>query len=202
MRQQRRTENIEERVKRRAGRNKLRDAILLTAYFSVGVSMAIMTPNAMRLLKHVEKIMGPSPKLKRRISQKYSELIAQGLFERKGPLRGGKIEMTAKGRALAESLALQNELQQKPKKWDGKWRIIMFDVWERRRAVRNRLRAALEEFGFIKIQNSVWVYPYPCEKLLVFLRHSLKLGPSILYIVAEEIEHDERIRTHFKLPLN
>ena len=76
----------------------------------------------------------------------------------------------------------------------------MFDVWERRRVTRDELRRALEEFGFVKIQNSVWAYPYPCEKLLVFLRTSLKLGRGILYMVVEEIEGDEALRKHFKLP--
>lgn len=78
----------------------------------------------------------------------------------------------------------------------------MFDVWERRRKVRDELRHTLEEFGFVKIQNSVWTYPYPCEKLLVFLRTHLKLGRGILYIVADEVEHDEQLRKHFKLPLD
>ena len=77
----------------------------------------------------------------------------------------------------------------------------MFDIWERRRNVRDELRQTLKEFGFVKVQDSAWAYPYPCEKLLVFLRTHLKLGRGILYVVADEIEHDEQFRLHFKLPL-
>ena len=164
--------------------------------------MMIMTPNAMRLLKHVEKVIGPSPSLKRRVSQKYSELIAQGIFKRTHSSRGPRIELTEKGKALAEELTLKDELRpEKQRKWDYKWRIIMFDVWERRRNVRDELRRTLKEFGFIKVQNSAWAYPYPCEKLLVFLRTHLRLGHGILYVVADEIEYDEPLRQHFKLPL-
>ena len=195
-------ESIEERVKRKAKRNQIRDVILLSAYAAIGVSMMIMTPNAMRLLKHVEKVIGPSPSLKRRVSQKYSELIAQGIFKRIDSPRGPRIELTEKGRKLAEELAMRDELRpEKQKKWDYKWRIIMFDVWERRRNVRDELRHILKEFGFVKVQDSAWAYPYPCEKLLVFLRTHLKLGHGILYIVADEIEYDEKLRQHFKLPL-
>jgi len=161
-----------------------------------------MTPNAMRLLKQVEKVIGPSPRLKRRVSQKYSELIAQGIFKRINSSGGSRIELTEKGKRLAEELALRDELRpEKQKKWDYKWRIIMFDVWERRRNVRDELRHILKEFGFVKVQDSAWAYPYPCEKLLVFLRTHLKLGHGILYIVADEIEYDEKLRQHFKLPL-
>src|SRR3989338_5028982 len=195
-------ESIEERVKRKAKRNQIRDVILLSAYAAIGVSMMIMTPNAMRLLKHVEKVIGPSPSLKRRVSQKYSELIAQGIFKRIDSPRGPRIELTEKGRKLAEELAMRDELRpEKQKKWDYKWRIIMFDIWERRRNVRDELRRTLKEFGFVKVQDSAWAYPYPCEKLLVFLRTHLKLGHGILYIVADEIEYDEKLRQHFKLPL-
>ncbi|MDP2655545.1 MAG: hypothetical protein Q8P17_03350 [bacterium] len=194
--------SIEERVKRRAKKNQIRDVILLSAYFAIGASMMIMTPNAMRLLKHVEKVIGPSPRLKRRVSQKYSELIAQGIFKRTNSSGGFRIELTEKGKRLTEELAMRDELRpEKQRKWDQKWRIIMFDIWERRRRVRDELRHTLKEFGFVKVQDSAWAYPYPCEKLIIFLRTHLRLGRGILYVVADEIENDESLRKHFKLPL-
>ncbi|KKU58779.1 MAG: Transcriptional regulator, PaaX family [Parcubacteria group bacterium GW2011_GWA2_47_12] len=164
--------------------------------------MIIMAPNAVRLLKYVGKIVGPSPRLKRRVSQKYSELIKQGIFKRVNSESGSRIELTEKGKRLAEQLAQTEELRpKKQKKWDRKWRIIMFDVWERRRVVRDDLRDRLVEMGFVKLQDSVWVYPYPCEKMLLFLRAHLRLGKGILYIVADEIEQDDSLRKHFGLPL-
>ncbi|MEK7144262.1 MAG: hypothetical protein AAB794_00150 [Patescibacteria group bacterium] len=193
--------SVEERVRYRAKRNQIRNAILLSAYLAIGAGMMIMTPNAVRLLKYVEKAIGPSPRLGRRVSQKYSELIAQGIFKRTHSPRGLRIELTEKGMKIAEELSQREEIRPiKQKKWDQKWRIIMFDVWERRRKVRDELRETLKEIGFVKVQNSAWTYPYPCEKLLVFLRMHLKLGHGILYIVADEIEHDEKLRKHFDLP--
>ncbi|MDO8593582.1 MAG: hypothetical protein Q7R59_01625 [bacterium] len=194
--------SIEERVKHRAKRNQIRNAVLLSAYLTIGVGMMVMTPNAVRLLKYVEKAVGPSPRLKRRVSQKYSELISQRIFRRIATQDGFRIELTEKGMKIAEELSQYEEVRPiQQKKWDQKWRIIMFDVWERRRKVRDELRETLKEIGFVKVQDSAWAYPYPCEKLLVFLRTHLKLGHGILYVVADEIEHDEPLRRHFKLPL-
>lgn len=156
-----------------------------------------MVPNTVRLLRHVEDKIGPSPRLKRRVSQAYSRLIKEGLLKRSAE----KVVLTEKGTRLAEDFLRKEKFKNKPRKWDHKWRVIMFDVWERRRSVRDELRRALEEVGFVKIQNSVWVYPYPCEEFLVFLRTSLRLGRGILYVVADEIEHDEALRRHFKPPL-
>jgi len=194
--------SIEERVQRRAKRNQIRNAILLSTYLTVGVGMIVMAPNAVRLLKYVEKVVGPSPRLKRRVSQKYSELVSQGIFRRIATQDGSRIELTEKGIKIAEELSQREEVRPvQQKKWDQKWRIIMFDVWERRRRVRDELRETLKEIGFVKVQDSAWAYPYPCEKLLVFLRTHLKLGLGILYVVADEIEYDEKLRQHFKLPL-
>lgn len=196
-------ENIEARVARRVKRNQIRNAILLSAYVTVGVGMIVMAPNAIRLLKYVEKVVGHSPRLGRRVSQKYSELIAQRIFRRTIVQGKPRIELTEKGMRIAEELSHREEIRPvKQKKWDRKWRIIMFDVWERRRKVRDELRETLKEIGFVKVQDSAWAYPYPCEKLLVFLRTHLKLGRGILYVVADEIEHDEQLRKHFKLPLD
>jgi len=201
MQKEKKKESIEERVARRAKKNQIRNIIVLSAHAALGAGMLVLAPNAVRLLRHVEEEIGASPRLKRRVSQKYSELIKQGIFKRIESPHGSRIELTEKGKKLAEELALRDELRPpKQKKWDHKWRIIMFDVWERRRNVRDALRHALKEFGFVKVQDSAWAYPYPCEKLLVFLRTHLKLGHGILYIVADEIEHDEKLRKHFELP--
>lgn len=45
-------------------------------------------------------------------------------------------------------------------KWDGKWRIVIFDIEEKEKATRNALRAKLQELGFGMLQESVWVTPH------------------------------------------
>lgn len=41
-------------------------------------------------------------------------------------------------------------------KWDGKWRIVVFDIPEKQRKVRNILRSRLKLWGFKPWQQSVW----------------------------------------------
>ena len=43
---------------------------------------------------------------------------------------------------------------------DGIWKIIIFDIPESQRYVRNFLRAKLTALGFKKWQNSIWVSPF------------------------------------------
>lgn len=112
----------------------------------------------------------------------------------------GAFRLTKKGEERAAALQMLDLTQKPLLRWDRKWRIVIFDIWERRHVVRNRLRELLKRNGFVKIQNSVWAYPYDCEELFAFLRTYLSLGRGMLYIVADEIEGDSQLRKHFKLP--
>lgn len=194
--------DVEEKVRQRAKRQKIQNAVLASIYLTAGLGLILMTPNASRLLKYVEKYIGPKPRLNRRMSQAINRLRERGLVKRIETDKGIALRLTRNGAELATSLEKEEKIfsTRKPKKWDYKWRIVIFDIWERRRSVRDRLRTLLQRNGFVKIQNSVWVYPYDSEELLVFLRTNLRLGKGILYIVADEIECDETLRKHFKLP--
>ncbi|OGG78155.1 CRISPR-associated endonuclease Cas2 [Candidatus Kaiserbacteria bacterium RIFCSPLOWO2_01_FULL_52_12b] len=193
---------VEEKVRQRAKRQKIQQAVLASVYLTAGLGLALMAPNAARLLKYVEKYVGPKPRLNRRISQAINRLRERGLIERVNTGEGVTLRLTSKGVRLAETIEEEEKQYEikKPKRWDDKWRIVIFDIWERRRGVRDRLRTLLQRNGFVKIQNSVWVYPHDCEELFVFLRTNLRLGKGILYIVAEEIENDGALRKHFGLP--
>src|SRR3989338_2348265 len=166
---------IEEKVRQRAKRQKIQKAVLASVYLTAGLGLVLMAPNAARLLKYVEKYIGPKPRLNRRISQAVNRLRERGLIERVDTEKGTALRLTSKGVRLTETIEEEEKLYEikKPKRWDTKWRIVIFDIWERRRSVRDRLRSILRTNGFVKVQNSVWVYPYDCEELFVFLRTNL-----------------------------
>lgn len=55
------------------------------------------------------------------------------------------------------------------KAWDGRWRVLIFDVPEKLRGKRDLLRYKLIGFGFKQLQKSVWVYPYKLPQEFVNL---------------------------------
>lgn len=55
-------------------------------------------------------------------------------------------------------------LQLQNRKWDGKWRIVTFDVEEINKKARNRLRKKLKELGFGMLQKSVFISPHDLLK--------------------------------------
>jgi len=111
------------------------------------------------------------------------------------------LEITESGRrALDLFMARTTAPARKKQQWDRRYRMVIFDIPERRRAVRERLRMLMNEFGFLRLQDSIWISPYDCEELVALVKAELKVGKDILYVIADSIENDVWIRKHFNLP--
>lgn len=70
--------------------------------------------------------------------------------------------LTEQGREKAVLASLQIE----DEKWDGRYRVVIFDIPEKRRIARDLLRSNLKSWGFTPWQKSVWVTKKNCTKLL------------------------------------
>jgi DNA-binding transcriptional regulator PaaX len=77
---------------------------------------------------------------------------------------GGKIrfQLTTKGLHRLQRLKMSELAVPEPKKWDGHWRVVMFDVPIRHNRRRTNFTRILKQMGFIMLRDSVWVYPHPC----------------------------------------
>lgn len=71
--------------------------------------------------------------------------------------------------------------------WDGKYRIVIFDIPEQKRVVRNLFRRRLKEWGFRRWQQSVWVSKRNVTKRLKILIADLKIEDWIAVIESEDI---------------
>lgn len=87
----------------------------------------------------------------------------------------------------------------KKKDWKGKWFLVVFDVPETERKKRNYLRRFLLEIGFYPYNQSVYIFPYECEKEIGLIKRIVEGGKYISYIVAEKLEHENELKTHFDL---
>ena len=126
-------------------------------------------------------------------------LVAKGFvtFEERSGRRYARI--TERGKQILE-LEIQKVAHAKKRKWDRRWRVVIFDIPERRRSVRGRLRRFMEEYGFVRLQDSVWVYPHDCEDLIALAKANLRIGADVLYMIVERLERDKHLREHFGLP--
>ncbi|MDD2935422.1 MAG: hypothetical protein PHX25_03030 [Candidatus Pacebacteria bacterium] len=175
--------------------------VILATVATVGViGVAVIAPNIFQVAK---QFSGKSKY--RKYEQKYylnktiQNLIKQGLIklETKNGLKF--VRLTKKGESQLAKYKLGDLEIKKPKKWDKKWRMIIFDIKESRRMTRDVLRSTLNRLGFVKLQNSVWVFPYDCEELIVMLKSDLFIGKDVLYITADRIENDHWLKEIFGL---
>ena len=96
--------------------------------------------------------------------------------------------LTREGKRKAHSLTLENDTAVLDPNWDGKWRIILLDLPEDRKAERDGLRYLLKKAGFILLKNSVWISPYPFEHLFMNIKKDLSLTTEIMIFVTDTLD--------------
>jgi len=87
----------------------------------------------------------------------------------------------------------------KPIRWDRKWRIVMFDIPEKLRRMRDSLRLHFREMGLIELQKSVFVYPYSCSKEIEFILEFYNARKHIRFVLAEKIDNELHLKKKFNL---
>lgn len=122
-------------------------------------------------------------------------LLAHGLLKQNGKF----LELTSKGKKLLTEWQKHDYKLPPTAKWDGKWRVLIFDIPENRRETRDKVRNTLRAIGFKKLQQSVWVYPFDCEDFVTLLKADFKIGKDLLYLIAEGLEYDRNLRDHFNV---
>ena|SRR3989344_596080 len=110
------------------------------------------------------------------------------------------ISLTPEGKRKAGRFQIDSLNIVKPKKWDGKWRLLMFDIQEQRRFWREALRGKLKELGFYPFQKSVWVHAFDCRAEIEILEDFFGFtDKDIRLIVSGDIGDDEYLRRIFKV---
>lgn len=71
--------------------------------------------------------------------------------------------------------------------WDGRWRIVIFDIPESKRAVRDVLRWKLKQWDFVQWQKSVWATKKLLTENLRKLIKELEVEDWVLVIESDNV---------------
>jgi CRISPR-associated endonuclease Cas2 len=85
----------------------------------------------------------------------------------------------------------------RPKKWDKLWRLVMFDIPEKKRAFRNILRGHLKTIGFIELQKSAFIFPFPCEKEIACLTELYNASSFVRVATIQTIDNEKDLKQYF-----
>ncbi|OHA84073.1 MAG: CRISPR-associated endonuclease Cas2 [Candidatus Yonathbacteria bacterium RIFCSPLOWO2_01_FULL_47_33b] len=109
------------------------------------------------------------------------------------------IEITKAGKKKVLEYNLDELKLNVPKKWDGWWRIVMFDIPESKRRSRSAVSRKIKELGLYPIQKSVFVSPYLCKNEIDFVGEFFGVRDNIIYIKAKEIEGVSELKEYFRI---
>ncbi len=139
-------------------------------------------------------------KLKQLKSNAYY-LKKRGLIEFVKEDAGGiTMKITDNGKKYLKTFDIDNITLNKPAYWDKKWRLVIFDVPEKHKKAREALRRKLKDLNFVRLQDSVWVTPFPCEDEIRFIRELFNVPFNVDVIETANLKHHEiKLKKYFEL---
>ncbi|TSC86664.1 MAG: phenylacetic acid degradation operon negative regulatory protein [Microgenomates group bacterium Gr01-1014_16] len=160
---------------------------------TAGAMLVLSKGESLRRLKNLSYYHWSS------MEESVGRLRRRGLVEVRETGEGTEVKVTDKGKTEILKYRLGDLKLKSQGKWDRKWRLVLFDVSEKERNKRNDLRIWLMRLGLKQLQKSVWVYPFPLEREVKFLREVLRVPHAVKLITAESVENDEELREMFDL---
>ncbi|MBI2439270.1 MAG: hypothetical protein HYV45_01560 [Candidatus Moranbacteria bacterium] len=176
----------------------------LLVFIAIG-GVAVVGATLPGLVKTIGHFSRMSKKRKEYSKEKISasfEYLKKKQFIKIIKEKNGKVQvkLTNKGKSRLTEYSLDMLEIRKPKQWDGKWRIFMFDIPAHPKiyhSAREALRSKIKKLGFYQIQKSVWIYPYECEDEILFIAEMFKVQKYIEILTVEKLLHENFVREKF-----
>lgn len=109
------------------------------------------------------------------------------------------VQLTSHGRVALDEDKVWDLQVAIPRRWDKKWRLVMFDFPAQHEKARHSFRIKLEDLGFKLYQRSVFIYPYECHQEVHTVAQWFGVDEHVRYIVATEIHDMRRFAKEFDL---
>ena len=169
-------------------------AVLSAAAIGGIAFVAICAPNALQVLGRRyqrDEWWSRREAERRRIREALERLRKRRLvvFEQRG--HETYIRVTEEGRQHLRQLDFDAMTFERPKRWDGVWRIIIFDIPEKKASQRKSLRDKFHELGFYQLQKSAWIFPYECHDEVDFIARFLDVERHLTHVETRSLERQE-----------
>ena len=128
-----------------------------------------------------------------------SRMLKTGLISKKIENNEAVWKLTSSGKKqVTRSFPL---LEWQNKKWDGWWRLAVFDIESKRNWVRDKLRQKLIELGFGQWQKSVYVSPHDVTEDIKEFLETEKLAGQVSVLECRELwpDNPEKIERMWQL---
>ncbi|MCD6195160.1 hypothetical protein J7K05_03135 [bacterium] len=141
-----------------------------------------------------------------------AEIIKSVLGAKTSELKKSLTEMKKKGEIIQEEDLIKATARAKrriPKTekiryalplWHRRWTMVVFNIPETEKKIRDQLRYQLKKYGFSVWQNSVWVCPHPLhQNLKLYLtNHGLEKKVKVFYGILSSADEKSLINSVWK----
>lgn len=106
-----------------------------------------------------------------------------------------KLTDTGSKKAIKHQLS---EWTQNPiKKWDGRWRLIIYDIPNDKKEKREEIRRILLRMNLLQLQKSVYLTPFPVEQHIEKLREAFAVGDNLKVLIISGLEGEKAYLNYF-----
>lgn len=160
------------------------------------LTVALVAPNIVQILD----INGNAHRLRHdRVKRSLKLLEKKDCIRRASKRSEWDYTLTDTGKKLLLKKHITQLTIQKPLRWDGKWRMVIFDIPENFNKARNALRWKLKQLGFHYLNLSVWIYPYECRDEINAIVDYYRVGRFVRYMRLEYFDGMEIMERHYRL---
>lgn len=180
----------------RVGFNQRKILLLLLGGLALSLSRSPRT--SFKIIKGIKKEWEEIGKqaLRRAIKKLYESKLVKEKENLDGTTT---LLLTDKGKQRALTYNFDEIKIKKPKQWDKKWRIVLFDIPKNKKKIRETLRGHLNNLEFYQFQKSVFIHPYDCKDEIEYIIEVYNIRKFVRFIIAESIDNELHLKHHFNL---
>lgn len=108
------------------------------------------------------------------------------------------IKLTGKGKKRLQDIDYKTVSIARPHTWDGRWRLVIFDIPEEKKEERRTFSKKLISLGYKRLQYSAWVHPFPSRDEIALITQKLQIQRYVSYLEVINIDSEKALKRRFK----
>ena len=178
-------------------KGKIQKKILLMLLAGLSLSMSKSPKRHFRIIREARKEWEQIDK--RALEVAIESLYKSRLVDQKTN-RDGTVTFILSNDGKKEALTYDiDNIKIIPRPWDRKWRIVIYDIPDKLKKIREIFRDHLKRLGFIELQHSVFTLPYNCKKEIDYIIEFYNIRRFVRYIEATHLDNELDLKNKFHI---
>lgn len=136
-----------------------------------------------------------APLLRRNLKRLYENKLVEVAEENGREV----VKLTQKGQTKYLRYKMEDWFDSNNKGWDGKWRLVIYDISKLKKNHQENFRRVLKSMNFWPLQESVYLTPYKCQEAVEYLKEYFNIGEEVMLLEISKLENENHYKQYFGL---